>query len=494
MTRYLIPVFALALLSAGLLHADDKAEKLRDLHAKFSKRVVVLTWTSTTSGMGQSIESHGSTTGLLVGKGGLVVVSNQPLNNRVGGMASMFGRGKSTGPEDFKLHTADGKEFSATQALQSSDENLRWFGGKLGDGASEPLSFPEKAAVPALGEEVVVIGAADETLNYARFFRTARINCVVENGKYYGLDGSLGDCLGGVVVTLDGKVLGMVGQKKGEEAAAGGGGFGRILGGLNDPSKAMGNRVLMTAGVFGDALKEAQKKVLEPDFGKGEETDPEETPGEKPSETPEAKGEFEGSVLAAVYRERQQDVYVRVDVKSGEAPAMNSKVAILDADGKKITDLTITRRYTKNPVDPNSPVEEIGGFLPDPDKKLKIKKGMKVIVPSVSEPGKKEEKLPPPTGFRGIGRFTKMGADVLKDNFGGIKVGFSVSQIPDKGSACRKAGVKSGDLIYQVNDTKITDKTSLQDFLKLLGDAKGDVKLHIVRRGGEKVEINVSEK
>ena len=244
MTRYLIPVFALALISAGLLHADEKAEKLRALHAKYGDKVVVLTWTSTTSAMGQTVESNGSTTGLLVGKGGLVVVSNQPLSNPVGGMASMFGRGgESTGPGDFKLHTADGKEFAATEAMQSSEENLRWYGAKLGEGAPEAVSFPEKAEVPALGEEVVIIGAHDETLNYARFFRTARINCVVEDGKYYGLDGSLGDCLGGVVLTLDGKLLGILGQKKGKEAASGGGGFGRILGGLNDPSKALGNRV-----------------------------------------------------------------------------------------------------------------------------------------------------------------------------------------------------------------------------------------------------------
>ncbi|MCA8910225.1 MAG: PDZ domain-containing protein [Planctomycetes bacterium] len=491
MTRYLIPVFALALIGAGLLHADEKAEKLRDLHAKFSDRVVVLTWTSTTSAMGQTIESNGSTTGLLVGKGGLVVVSNQPLSNRVGGMASMFGRGESTGPEDFKLHTADGKEFSATEALQSDEENLRWYGAKLGKAAGEPLSFPESADVPALGEEVVVIGAADETLNYARFFRTARINCVVEEGKYYGLDGSLADCLGAIVVTLDGKVLGVVGQKKGKEAP-GGGGIGRMLGGLNDPSKALGNRVLMTAGVFGDALKEAQKKVREPGFGKdGEAT--EKTPEDQTTAPPTEEGAFEGSVLSAAYREKQQDLYVRIEIKAGEAPAMDSKVTILDSNGKKVAELTVTRRYNQNPMDPNSPIEEIGGFLPDPEKKLNINKGMKVVVPGVSEPGQPKDDLPP-LGFRGINRFTKMGADVLKDNYGDIKVGYSVSQIPDKGSACREAGVKSGDVIYQVGDTKITDETGLQDFLKMLREADGDVKLHIVRKGGEKVEITVPAK
>ena len=72
-----------------------------------------------------------------------------------------------------------------------------------------------------------------------------------------------------------------------------------------------------------------------------------------------------------------------------------------------------------------------------------------------------------------------------------MKCGYSVSQIPDKGSRCREAGVKNGDLIYKVGDTEITDETSLQDFLKLLADAKGDVKLSIARKDGEKVEITV---
>ena len=494
MTRYLIPVFAVALICAGLLQADEKAEKLRALHAKFSDKVVVLTWSSTTSAMGQTVESTGSTTGLLVGKGGLILVSNQPLSNPVGGMASMFGGrgGESTGPGDFKVHTADGKEYSATEALQSSEENLRWYGAKFDKDGPSAFSFPDKTDVPELGEEVVIIGAADETLNYARFFRTARINCIVEDGKYYGLDGSLGDCLGGIVVTLEGKLLGIVGQKKGKEEPSGGGGFGRILGGLNDPSKALGNRVLMTTGVFGDAWQQAQKKVLEPGFGKdGETTEtPSETPTETPSETPATDGAFDGAVLSAVYREKQQDLYVRIQVKSGPAPEMDSKVSILDAKGKQVAELTVTRRYNQNPMDPDSPIEEIGGFLPDAEKKLKIEKGWKVVVPSASVPGNGKEALPS-SGFRGIDRFTKMSADVLKDNFGDIKVGFSVSQIPDKGSACREAGVKNGDVIYQVGDTKITDETSLQDFLKLLRDSDGEVTLHVVRKGGEKVEISV---
>lgn len=482
MTRYLIPLVAITALCAGLLHADEKAEKLRALHAKFSDKVVVLTWTSTTSAMGQTIESTGATTGLLVGKGGLFVVSNQPLSNNVGGMASMFGRGESTGPEGFKLHTADGKEFAATEALISDAQNLRWYGAQVGE--TEGVSFPEKAEVPALGEEVVIIGAHDETLNYARFFRTARINCVVEDGKIYGLDGSLGDCLGGVVLTLDGKLLGILGQKKGKEQAAGGGGFGRILGGLNDPSKALGNRVLMTAGVFGDELKKAQETVLKPDFHKG---GAKPTPTTEPTQPTDAPL-FEGTIASVKYRDQQKDLYVLINVAEGQqAPEENAKVQILGGDGKQLAELVITRRYRANPLDETSRIEQVGGFIPDPEKKLTLEKGMKVVIPAA----KPAEPAPKIDGFRGIERFTKMTEETLKDNYGGIKYGFSVSQIPQKDSPCRNAGIKSGDLIYKVGDKEVTAEMTLQDFTKLLSEQTGDVKLSIVRKGGEKVEITV---
>lgn len=481
MTRFLIPVLTISILCAAALHADERAEQLRSLHAKFSDKVVVLTWSSTTSGMGQTVETKSATTGLLVGDGGLVMLSAQPLTGGVGGMASAFGGGGSTGPENFKIHTADGKALSAHEALKADALNLRWYG--LGSGETAHIKFDPKQAMPALGDEVVIIGAHDEALNYARFFRTARINCIVEDGKYYGLDGSVADCLGAIVVSLDGKVLGVVGQKKGkdEPAAGGGGGFGRILGGLNDPSRAIGNRVLISAAVFQDDLVKAQKAVLAADFGKGGATP---TPDREPTPTP-AAGDFEGTVANANYRERQQDVFVLIDVKTGTPPAMDDKVSILDAAGKEVAVLTIARRYNSDAMDPNSPIDQVGGFIADPEKKLKIEKGFKVT-------SYVEKPVPPASnGFRGVERFTKMTEDVLKENFGGIKVGFSVSQIPDKDSQTREAGLRSGDLIYKVNDTEITAEHTLQDFLKLLRDAEGDVKLSIVRRGGEKLEITV---
>jgi hypothetical protein len=480
MTRYVASILMLAALFAGVLHADEKADKLRDLHAKFSDKVVVLTWSSTTSAMGQTIESQGSTTGLLLGKGGLVLISNQAMANPAGGMANMFGRGgESTGPENFKLHTADGKEFTATEALESTDLNLRWYGSPEVAGA---IAFPEKAVAPRIGDEVVVIGAYDGTLNYARFFHVARINAIIEEGKYYGLDGELADCLGGVVLTLDGQVLGVVHQKKGKEEA-GGGGIGRLLGGLNDPSKALGHRILITPATFAEEQKKAQEVVLKPDFGKVAATP---TPDVK--EPTPTTGGFEGTVASAKYRDQTKDVYVLIDVKEGQqAPEIDAVLSILDKDGKQVSELKISRRYHSDPMNNQSPIDQIGGFIADPEKKLVIEAGMKVVIPPAKQPSE------PTSGWRGIERFSKMGEDVLKDNFGGIKVGFSVSQIPEKGSKTRDAGLKSGDVIYKVGDKEVTAEMTLQEFLKLLNDSKGEVKLSIVRKGGEKVEVAIPE-
>src|SRR5690606_33994370 len=161
---------------------------------------------------------------------------------------------------------------------------------------------------------------------------------------------------------------------------------------------------------------------------------------------------------------------------------MDDKVSILYAAGNEIATLVIARRYNSDAMDTNSPIDQVGGSIAHPERKLKIEQGMKVVA-FVEKPAPA-----PSAGFRGIERFTKMTEDVLKDNFGGIKVGFSVSQIPDKDSPTREAGLRSGDLIYKVNETEITAEHSLQDFLKLLGEAEGEVKLSVVRRGGEKLE------
>ncbi len=101
MTRKLVTLSVLLLLCASTLSAqsDPKAAQLRDLLKKYSGKVVVLTWSTRTSAMGQSIDSTSSATAVMCGERGLFMLSNQPFASNVSGMASMFGgRGGGAAP------------------------------------------------------------------------------------------------------------------------------------------------------------------------------------------------------------------------------------------------------------------------------------------------------------------------------------------------------------------------------------------------------------
>jgi hypothetical protein len=480
MTRTIFGLLTLCLCAAALQAQDPKAAKLRELNERYQDQLTVLTWVTKTSAMGQNSETEGSAAGILLGDSGLFMVSNQVFGGSLSGMAGMFGgRGSAPTNENFKLHSRDGKEYAAVQASEDAVVNLRFFGARHG---GKGVAFPEKAEVPALGEEVVILGVHDATLNFARFFRVARINAVVEDGKYYGLDGSVADCLGALVVTWEGKLIGIVGQKPGK-AEAGGGGLGRILGGLSDPAKALGNRVLMTPAVFAEAIKTAEAKVKTAGFFDGA------VLPDQPVTPVPATSSFDGAVASARWREKTKDQWVLVDVRGGEIPAKGSKLAVVDAAGKTITELSVVEHYNQDPLNASSPVEQLGCSVPDADNKLKIEKGAKVIVVPPSNQGQPARS----STFRGIDRFLKMDPAVLKENFGGVAAGYQVAQIPDRDSAARTAGIKNGDVIIKVGETEVTPEMDLEAFTKLLKDAKGEVTLTVVRRGGEKIEIKVAE-
>ncbi len=288
-------LLALAALSVPVA-ADEKPESkaaaLRELMAKFESKIVTVSWVTKTSAMGQEMETASSATGIVVADKGLVAVSAQPFNNPMGGLAGMFGgrggRGGGggssatpTGPENFRV-AMGAKSVEALNVLEDKDTNLRFFAGKFEEGKTpSAIAWPEKVSVPAIGEEVVILGCYDATLNHARFFKTARINSVIEENKFYGLDGSVQDCLGALVVTYSGNVLGVIAQKPSGDASAAGG-IGGMLGGMSDPAKMLGNRVLMTPAVFAATVKKAQEKMADPNFGKPVEKPAEKPPAEKP--------------------------------------------------------------------------------------------------------------------------------------------------------------------------------------------------------------------
>src|SRR5690606_36110384 len=133
------------------------------------------------------------------------------------------------------------------------------------------------------------------------------------------------DCLGALVVTMQGTPIGVVGQKpgKGDEAA---GGIGRMIGGLSDPARMMGNRVLFTPAVFRESMQKALAGM--------------------PAAT-EAEA-FNGSVAGATRREATKDIFVLIDVKSGPVPATCDTVAVRNAAGAQAAELAISHHTEDN--------------------------------------------------------------------------------------------------------------------------------------------------
>jgi hypothetical protein len=463
-------LLALALPCALAAQDDPRGDKLRELHAAFSPKVVVLTWNTRTAAMGQELTTSHSATGVLLNDG-VFVVSNQAFaGNELAGMAGMFGgRGGAPVVEDMRVHGAGPEPLSVKRAHEDTGTNLRWF--RAEDGKADGVEFGKDAPAPRLGDEVVLIGAHDGTLNHARFFRVARINAVVEEGRYYGLDGSVQDCLGALAVTLDGRVLGMVGQKRSEQDAQGGG-IGRIMGGLSDPSRALGNRVLMTPEAFAESMQTARKAALAEDFFE---------PADRPR-TATRRAAFEGTVASATWRDETGDMFVLVDVVSGDVPAEGAVVEILNAASNTIAEFKVTRHY-RDPLDPAAPIDQIGGVVLDGDKDLEIERGWRAVVMAVAEPE--------PEGFRGLTDFRRIDPELFRRMGLQAEGGFAVTRAPTEGTPTAEAGVRVGDVIVRVNDTAIKAEHDLEAFRKLLAEQEGTVKLGVWRRG-ELLELEVS--
>lgn len=460
----------LAVLAALPLMAQD-AETIRTAFDANKDKLATLTFSTTVNAMGRTMKSESSASGVLLA-GNMLMVSNQAFGGGGGGIASMFGRGRSEPPklENLKVQIGD-QSLDAVEVSKDETRNLRFF--KL-SGDVTGTSLDDAAAVPALAEQVLIVGSHDATLNHAKFFRIARINSVVEAGNIYGLDGSVSDCLGALVVTMEGKVIGVVGQKP-SKSAGGGGGMSRMLGGLSDPSKAMGNRVLYSAAY----LKEAIAKAAKGESVAAPETKPDETP-----KGPQVK--FNGKVASAK-RTGKGEIFVLVNVGDQTVPPKGTVLVIQNDKGDEVAKFEVTREY-KDVLEGTGKIEQIGGHIKDAEKKITVAKGMKVVWVV----GGKSSKTPGTQGesFRGINRFRKVGDAVLGDEFDGVTHGFLVGVNPDQGSACDKAGLRTGDVIYKVGDTEITAETTLKDFWKLLA-VEGKVTLGIVRRGEKKTTITI---
>lgn len=431
----------LAVFAVGVSAQDTKAEQIRKTFQKYQDSVATLTWTNTTSAMRQEVERERSTTVVML-PGGVGMVSASATKSRASGMASMFGGGGGSKDSGWKFNVGEG--ISCESVSEDSDKNLRFFNAdaKLGG-----IIFPEKVSVPALAEEVLIISAHNKTLKFAKFFRLARINAIIEDGQIYGLDGSIGDCVGALVVTLDGKVLGIVGEMKADEES-GGGGIGGMLGGLDNPG-AGSNRVLLTPSVFAASIVAASQAIK----GNADET----------TAIATGKVDFKSTVASAVKREARKDVFVLVNVPEDQtAPEEGATVSILSKEGKTVGEFKITRRYKNISGDR---IEQIGGSVKNATGD--ISEGMSAVTyKAVVETDLKLE----------------LSTSEETAEIYGAKAGIKVTEPPAAGSSEEKAGLKKGDLIVKFGETSVTADTKLEDFKKWYAETKS-AKVTVARAG-----------
>jgi serine protease Do len=190
--------------------ADELETTIRDLIDEISPSLVRVDYV-TKGGFGVTgHEMKSSVTGIVVTDNGLVLGMDP-----VGGLLSMFGESETPSkPTDVKIVTVDGREFEAEFFGRDDEVNVSFY--RVSDEEIfdvTPLPLSER--VPGLAEQVVVIDILPESFSPRKVFGLSRINSVLEKPtkSYTTGDMSLGMYYGAPVVTLDGEVIGVVGQE-----------------------------------------------------------------------------------------------------------------------------------------------------------------------------------------------------------------------------------------------------------------------------------------
>jgi S1-C subfamily serine protease len=190
--------------------ADELGDAVRKLIDDVSPSLVRVDYvTKGGFGMG-SHEMKSSVTGIVVSDEGLVMGMDP-----VGGLLSLFGETETPSkPTDVTVVTLDGREFEAEFFGRDDEVNVSFY--RVSDAEIfdvTPLALSER--VPELAEQVVVIDILPESFSPQTVFGLSRVNSVLEKPtkSYTTGDMSIGMYYGAPVTTLDGHVIGVVGQE-----------------------------------------------------------------------------------------------------------------------------------------------------------------------------------------------------------------------------------------------------------------------------------------
>jgi serine protease Do len=200
----------LSLAAAAAAAAPGDPKSLREIFEAHRDRVVGVTYVlrpreKPTGGEGRRVEN--AACGLLVNDEGLVVIPADPFPEPGGDPRTTLA------PVEFKVHVRGGRPLDATAVGLDPELNLAFLRLEQPPRGLKPLTFDGAARVE-VGDRLLVIGLMSRRYDYAPVLYTAMVNAVVDHPRrMFGLDLLVQDlAIGGLVLTGDGRPLGLVGE------------------------------------------------------------------------------------------------------------------------------------------------------------------------------------------------------------------------------------------------------------------------------------------
>lgn len=171
-SKWVLPLFALALASNSLLAADEI--NYDKLIADKSPSLVVVKYLLKINGPGgadQSIGGENEISGIVVDPKGVILCSNEEMSgymNMIGGMMGQMDEKITTTPSEFKVRFGEGSdELAATLIARDPELDLAWL--QIKDAGDRKFAFVdfEKSSKAKIGDRLIWIGQAPAFYGYA---------------------------------------------------------------------------------------------------------------------------------------------------------------------------------------------------------------------------------------------------------------------------------------------------------------------------------------
>ncbi len=198
--RLLLVAGAVLLSQAGL--ADEAADRIRAQERAFSKSMI---WIKVVMTSEDGDQGTGTCSGVAVAHGGRCVVVAPDVQATVSSL---------------RILLPDGKEVEAELLARDEDLGLMFVAPRQAEEAKAiPALAPGKGKALALGDPFLLIDRRSQAAPEETTCRLARVICVLTSPKLgYFYSGMAPEQMGGLAVTPEGELVGMVGLFKGRDA------------------------------------------------------------------------------------------------------------------------------------------------------------------------------------------------------------------------------------------------------------------------------------